>query len=57
MVNLLLDHILKEPKCETSILGGISVLLVLLEDKYELIRLIFIKLTRITMITIHVGVI
>lgn len=27
----LLDHILKEPKCETSIVGGISVLLTLLE--------------------------
>ncbi|KAK6627785.1 hypothetical protein RUM44_010264 [Polyplax serrata] len=35
VVNLLLDHILKEPKCETSILGGISVLLVLLEDKWH----------------------
>lgn len=30
-VSQLLDHILKEPKCETSIVGGISVLLTLLE--------------------------
>ncbi|EEB18845.1 conserved hypothetical protein [Pediculus humanus corporis] len=34
-VTLLLDHILKEPKCETSIVGGISVLLVLLENKWH----------------------
>lgn len=30
-VGQLLDHILKEPKCETSIVGGITVLLTLLE--------------------------
>ncbi|KAL0280191.1 UNVERIFIED_CONTAM: hypothetical protein PYX00_001563 [Menopon gallinae] len=32
-VSLLLDQILQEPKCETSIIGGISVLLTLLEDE------------------------